>query len=253
MSQIFGIPPVELRLLSAIEKLATDRIKERQDEVDADTDLVDYYSTDLKNDLSVGSGQTSPSEERSCRALTNLIRVNEEELERVKKSLRFRRGYPFTEFALSSIILSALSMNSAIAQALRYARPDRDQPTGPFYPNKEELELMHGVKMLAVETAIEEDDEVEDQKLVDYYLSHVAKKYGAQGSGRVAMYEQSALAFAGMIKVKRADFDAVAAGLRRAGLYNERALRQAVADVIISVLRVEARFTTGLLWAQPDA
>lgn len=210
-------------LLSGVAALGRKMIEDRGEEGETYDPLECYGEWFMEDTSEAGYSEARADGRLSCRALTSIIRVDPDDLKKVKRLLGYQRNV-YHDFALSQTVVNALSQWSDVAPAMHLILPSKRTPVrGPFHPKRRELRLNLSSNW-------------------SYHCLIVGK--------RSPEVRAASIKLAGLFRVNQADLNAVAATLLAHGA-SASALEGMLADVVLESVRTSPRFAVGLNWAQP--
>jgi hypothetical protein len=210
-------------LLDAVCDLGKAMIAETGDQDETQNPLDFYGEWFMESTSEAGYSEARKEGRLSCRAFANIVRVDPDDMKKVKQALGFRRD-EYHEFALSETIVRALSKWTDIVPALHLIRPAvRTEVRGPFYPRQRELSLKLDTNWA-------------------FHCTIVGK--------RSPEVRAASIKLAGLFRVNQTDLGKIAATLLSQGA-KQSDLEGMLADVVLESVRTDQRFKLALDWAQP--
>jgi|GEM_PF-4888355 len=211
----------KLPIMAAVQAIANE-VKASLD--DAEGDALEVYGEYYMENLSeAGYSETRPNDRLSIRAFARILRVESGDLSALKNTLGYRKGSVYHDFAISDVVISALSRNAELVPALKLLAPAEDEKAaGPFYPSRSNFDVAEALKS--------RDSIVKDvagivgkDPAVDTAAIKLAKVFKLTGTAQLA------------------------SRLKKGGVMGEAF----VAHAVLIALRNDARLVAGLRCAQP--
>ena len=242
--QFFGFTRFELPVMTAIEQLGIQQLKDLGDGEYDDVNPVDSYLSSYMEDLSIaGYSETRPNDRLSSRAFSRLLRIKPDELEKLKEGLEYD-SREYRDFALCSLLLRVMSMSEELFGGLPFICPSEDaKPEGPFYPASGKFDLAEAVKAAAAK----QQNSKPTRKTVQSYLEHMVKEHT-----KVGMHDGAVTKLAGMLRLDESQLQQLAKKVIKAGAESSTSLSLIMAYIVCDAIKATPRFVTGARWAQPE-
>lgn len=243
----FNFPHSQLAIIPALEEAARKQAEERGEELDEDTDLIDWFCEGWMEDLSeAGYTECRPNDRLSTRAFGRLLKVIPGDKRRIRAAIGYEPS-AYRKFAWAGLATYALSLQKEYALGLAEACNGGLKSVGPFGESKT-LELVPHLVSLGLDYQMEVGDLPDtEEEFTGIYLAHLVNEY----SGVTSITDEKDISMVKLASILRiGDIDKLVGRLRKAGLKDEAGLTLAVACTAIGALRVDRKFSYGVSSSQ---